>query len=157
LKHPKDAGKAVKNLVDENSGLRKKIEVFEQAQWAILKDQLKEKVTKVGTTGLVIEKVTGLSGEGLKKVAFDLKNEVESLVALIGSENDGKALLGLIISDNLLSDELNAGKLIKKFAAHIRGGGGGQPFFATAGGVHPAGIPDALDEALEYFQNVLNK
>jgi len=157
LKNPKDTAKALRSLVDENIAMRKRIEVFEQAQWVTIKDTLKNKGVRVGDTQLVIEAVQGLSGEGMKKVAFDLKNEMQNVIALIGSSIDGKALLGLVISEELVAEkDLNAGKLIKTFASHIRGGGGGQPFFATAGGKQPEGIEAALKEARDYFENVLS-
>ena len=89
-----------------------------------------------------------ISAPAIKNLSFELKNQVENLFFLAGAEIDGKALLSLILSDNLVKEKnLNATNIIRELAKEIQGGGGGQPFYATAGGKNPAGIEAALKRA----------
>ncbi|MEZ5023802.1 MAG: alanine--tRNA ligase [Chitinophagales bacterium] len=157
LNNPADLVKTVQSVLEETQELKKKLEQFEIAQWQITKESLKQKVQTFGEVNLIVESIGATSSEGLKKIAYDLKNEIPNLITLLASDADDKALLGLIISDDLVaSHNLHAGKLVKDFAKLIQGGGGGQPFFATAGGKLTAGIPKALEEAKNYFQNLLS-
>ena len=72
---------------------------------------------------------------------------------LFGTEQNGKALLSCYISKELVaSKDLNAGTIVRELGRYIQGGGGGQPFFATAGGKNPDGISEALDKAKGYLQ-----
>ncbi|CEN52784.1 hypothetical protein CCAN11_2490099 [Capnocytophaga canimorsus] len=89
----------------------------------------------------------------LKDLAFQLGNEVPNAFILFGSEQeDGKALLLCYISKDLVSEKgLDAGKVVRELGKYIHGGGGGQPFFATAGGKNPAGIEEALSKAIEFL------
>jgi alanyl-tRNA synthetase len=81
-------------------------------------------------------------------MAFEMRQQVENLVMVLGAEIGGKASLTLIISDELVAaKKLNAGNIIRDLAKEIQGGGGGQPFFATSGGNNPAGITNALTKA----------
>jgi len=71
----------------------------------------------------------------------------------LASEKDGKAVLSCYISKDLVAEkDLNAGTIVRELGKYIQGGGGGQPFFATAGGKNPAGIPEALDKVKEYIK-----
>jgi len=80
----------------------------------------------------------------MKQVAFDLKREVENLVLLIAANINDKPMLTVMLSDELVKDGLNANEIIRKMASAIKGGGGGQPFYATAGGKDLAGLDEAL-------------
>ncbi|HRU17150.1 MAG TPA: DHHA1 domain-containing protein, partial [Bacteroidia bacterium] len=83
-------------------------------------------------------------------ISFELRNQLPDSFILLASESDGKAMLSLIISDQLVqSGKLNATTIIRSISKHIQGGGGGQPFYATAGGKNPAGIDAAIEEALK--------
>ena len=147
---------AVDGLVKENATLKKQLDTFERQQWNGIKEELQNNATAFGKINLVVEKVSNLSADGIKKIAFDLKQTCEPVIGLIGADHNEKALLGLVISESLIKEyELDAGKLIKSFSKHIRGGGGGQPFFATAGGQSTEGIDAALAEARSYFENIL--
>lgn len=156
LNHPADTVKTLQTVVEESHQLKKKLEQFEKSQWQNAKESLKQKVHSIGEVNLIVEPLGAVSMEGIKKIAYDLKNEIPDLIALLAGDADDKPGLGLIISENLVTDHnLHAGKLVKEFAKHIQGGGGGQPFFATAGGRFSAGIPKALEEGKAYFQNLL--
>jgi alanyl-tRNA synthetase len=85
------------------------------------------------------------SAENIKTLAFELRSEIENLVLIIGANLDGKAHLTVMISDHLVKDlSLDARRMIREVSADIQGGGGGQDFYATAGGKNPAGIAKAI-------------
>jgi alanyl-tRNA synthetase len=145
LKNPKQITSAIKNLIDENAGLKKELEkaIFEKA--AILKNELKSKILVVNGANIIIEKIDLANVEAIKKIAFDLKNETENLCLIIGAEIMGKAHITVMLSDALAQEKgWNAKKFIQSIAAEIKGGGGGQDFYATAGGTNVDGIMDAL-------------
>jgi len=94
-----------------------------------------------------------LDASGMKDLCFELGNEFSNLFILFGAEQNDKALLSCYISKELVADQdLNAGQVVRELGKHIQGGGGGQPFFATAGGRNPDGIDTALSEAKNYIQ-----
>ena len=106
---------------------------------------------------MIAEKIEIDSAAAIKDISFQLKNEIENLILVLGANLDGKANLSIMISENLVKDKnLNAGQLIRDFAKEIQGGGGGQPFYATAGGKDPNGLARAIDKAVSYFLNELN-
>ena len=85
-------------------------------------------------------------------MCFDLGNQLDSLFLLIASESDGKAFLTCYIAKNLVEEkQLDAGKVVRELGKLIHGGGGGQPYFATAGGRNPEGIQKALEESKRYI------
>ena len=145
LKNPKDAVQRVQELIDENADLLKKIELFTAEKTQQVKKVLLDKIKKVNGINIIAERIDLPSSEAIKNLSFELKNQVENLFFLAGAEIDGKALLSLILSDNLVKEKnLNATNIIRELAKEIQGGGGGQPFYATAGGKNPAGIEQAI-------------
>ena len=89
----------------------------------------------------------------MKDLAFQLGGEVDNLFLLLASKAGGKALLTCYISKALAeAKDLNAGNIVRELGKHIHGGGGGQPFFATAGGKSPEGIPGALEAARDFLK-----
>ena len=145
LKNPKDAVQRVQELIDENAELLKKIEQFTAEKTQQVKKVLLDKIKKVNGINIIAERIDLPSSEAIKNLSFELKNQVENLFFLAGAEIDGKALLSLILSDNLVKEKnLNATNIIRELAKEIQGGGGGQPFYATAGGKNPAGIEQAI-------------
>lgn len=148
LKNPKDPIKAVQQLIEEKTALQKEIEVINHEKLKDVKRDLLEKISKVGDINLIVEKYSFPDSDSLKKLSFELKNEIENLVMIIGAEIKGKPLLSIMISDNLVGlHQLNAGQLIKELAKEIKGGGGGQPFYATAGGKDLSGLDNAMSIA----------
>jgi alanyl-tRNA synthetase len=88
----------------------------------------------------------------MKDLAFQLKNEVDNLFLVLGADIDGKPNLTIMISDNLVKDKgLHAGKIIREAGKEIKGGGGGQPFYATAGGKDVSGLQAAIEKALGFI------
>jgi alanyl-tRNA synthetase len=144
----KDLVKSVELLIEEKQELQKKLELFENEKTAQIKVSLKDKVQSKNGLNLLIEKVAISNADQLKNLSFQLKQEIENLVCVLGCELNGKPMLSVIISDNLVSDKkLHAGNMVKDLAKEIQGGGGGQPFYATAGGNLLAGLDKALQKA----------
>ncbi|MFZ2282505.1 MAG: DHHA1 domain-containing protein, partial [Lutibacter sp.] len=89
----------------------------------------------------------------IKNLAFDLGNKIENLFLLVGTESDGKAFLTCFIAKNLVEEkQLDAGKAVRELGKLIEGGGGGQAYFATAGGKKPEGIEEALLKGKEFLK-----
>ena len=90
----------------------------------------------------------------MKTIAFEISEELDNLFFVGGSNLNGKALLTVYIAKNLVKDKgLNAGNIVRELGKYIQGGGGGQPFFATAGGKNPDGLKQALMEAKKMIQD----
>ncbi|MCH6200973.1 alanine--tRNA ligase [Aquiflexum sp. LQ15W] len=148
LKNPRDVKKSIEALIQERNDLRKELEVMHTQQAGALKEQLIRGIEQVGGTNQIIAQISLPSADALKKLAFELKNEVENVIVVLSAEIDGKPQVAVLISDNLIAEKsLNAGLLVRELAKEIDGGGGGQPFFATAGGKNLSGLPAVLVKA----------
>ncbi|MDQ6609217.1 MAG: DHHA1 domain-containing protein, partial [Bacteroidota bacterium] len=136
LKAPKDISKAIASLYDENASLKKQVEKFEGAQLKMLRDVLLQKVQPINNTNFIGEIVEVSSPDALKKLAFDLKQNLSYYIIALASVIDGKASVVLLFDEDLTAQkDLDAASLIKqKIAPLIKGGGGGQKTLATAGG-----------------------
>ncbi|APY07768.1 alanine--tRNA ligase [Winogradskyella sp. J14-2] len=151
LNNAQEPVKALQNLQDENASLKKQIEQLLKDKAKNLKGDLKNEITALNGVNFIAKKVD-LDASGIKDLCFELGGEVDNLFALFGADNNGKALLSCYISKNLVAEkDLNAGQIVRELGKHIQGGGGGQPFFATAGGKNPAGIEEALEDAKNYL------
>jgi len=94
-----------------------------------------------------------LDSEGMKSLSFNLRKSERNLVMLLASESDNKALLTLMLTDDLIQDKnMDASTLIKNIATEIQGSGGGQSFFATAGGSDPSGMDKSLNKLKEILK-----
>lgn len=153
LKGPKNIEKAVLDLSEENHKLRISLENHNKAQLKNLKKSLLgAKIKTINDFSYIIEKVPVSSPDELKDLAFQLRTEVKNLYCALGANINGKAHLVIILSDNLVKDKkLNASEIIRNISREIQGGGGGQPFLATAGGRNPDGIEKALNQAETIF------
>lgn len=151
LKDPKDLFKSVQNLVEQNNLLGKQIDQFNKEKVIQLKSQLINEAEQIGDLNFIAAKVE-LDMASIKDLAFSIIKASSNTVLVLGSENGGKANLSLIISDELVKSKgLNAGKLIREIAKEIRGGGGGQPHFATAGGSNVQGLEAAFSALKNHF------
>ena len=151
LNNAKDPVKAVSDLKDENTGLKKQIDTLLKDKAKSLKGNLKNDIQEINGINFLAKQVD-LDASGIKDLCFELGSEVEDLFAIFGANNNGKALLSCYISKNLVEEKgLNAGQIVRELGKHIQGGGGGQPFFATAGGKNPEGVKDALEAAKNYL------
>lgn len=155
LKAPKDLVKAVQTLLDERAALQKQIDVLENEKLQQLKKELLDKIAPLnvnhnGQPFVLVERVTVPSADSLKQLAYELKASAANLAIVLGADINGKPQLAVLLPDVLIQERgLNAGKLVKELARHIKGGGGGQPFFATAGGTDATGLDAALVQGRE--------
>jgi len=150
LKAPKDVVKAVQSLIEERNQLQKKIEALENEKVQQLKEQLITKVETKNGHSVLVERVNVPSAEALKQLAYDLKAKVDNLALVLGAEIGGKPQLAVMFADELVkAKNLHAGNVVKELSKEIRGGGGGQPFFATAGGSDASGLDQALAKGRE--------
>lgn len=149
LKNPKDIVVRVKELLYENEMLQKQIDSFVHEKAQYIKGELLKNVKLKNNINVIAQKIDLTNVEAIKNISFELRNQLPDSFILLASESEGKAMLSLIISDQLVqSGKLNATTIIRSISKHIQGGGGGQPFYATAGGKNPAGIEAAIQEAL---------
>ncbi|MES2655234.1 MAG: alanine--tRNA ligase [Bacteroidota bacterium] len=143
-----DIVKSVEQLLHEKGGMLKKVDQLENEKISVLKEELKAKVNNTNGVNTLIELVTVPSAEQLKNLSFQLKTEIDNLFCVLGCELNGKPMLSVIMSDNLVKEKgLHAGNIVKDLAKEIKGGGGGQPFYATAGGNDLNGLNNALAKA----------
>ncbi|MGD9557619.1 MAG: alanine--tRNA ligase-related protein, partial [Mangrovibacterium sp.] len=147
----KELSKAVNDLLDENSRLQKQIEAYAREAAVAVKSDLKQKVEAVNGIQVIAAKVKLDSAQSLKDLSFQLKGELEDLFLVLGTEIDGKPLLSVMISDSLVKGKgLHAGQIIREAAKEMKGGGGGQPFYATAGGKDVNGLSAAIQKAKSF-------
>ncbi|KAA9325856.1 alanine--tRNA ligase [Hymenobacter busanensis] len=148
LGNPQHLVTTIQKLADETATLRKQLEQAETQQLGQLKDQLAGQVKALNGVNFLAAKVPARSADALKTLAFGLRQVVENLVLVLGAEVDGKPQLAVMLDDELAKGgKLNATQLIRELAKEIQGGGGGQPFFATAGGKNAAGLDAAIGKA----------
>jgi alanyl-tRNA synthetase len=151
LNNPKDIVKGLELLLEENSKLKKQVDGFYLEKAQVAKNDLLKNVVPVNGINTIIGQVD-LPAEAIKNISFEMRNQIDNIFCLIGSNVDGKPSLSLIIADNLIQEKgLNATAIIRDLAKEIQGGGGGQPFYATAGGKNLDGLKAALDKAKGLF------
>ncbi|MBL4668083.1 MAG: hypothetical protein JKY30_02315, partial [Flavobacteriales bacterium] len=123
-----------------------------KAQIADVKEQLLTQIEDVSGINVIAQKVELNDAGAVKDLAFQLKGQVENLFLVLGAEVNGKPSLTIVISEELSkTKDLHAGNIIREAAKEMRGGGGGQPFFATAGGSDVAGIEAAIAKAKNFI------
>lgn len=143
--------KALQSLQEENAALKKQLEQLLRDKAKNLKSDLKSELEEINGVQFLAKQVD-LDAGGIKDLAFQLGGEFKNLFLLFGANVNGKAILTCYVSKEIVSDKLNAGTVVRELGKYIQGGGGGQPFFATAGGKNPDGIPEALSKAKEYLK-----
>ncbi len=152
LKNPSDILKAVTNLNAENVTLKKQIEALMREKAAFLKTDLENKIKTINDIQFLSAKID-LDAASIKNLMFDLGKKYENLFFIAGSKNGEKVLLTCYISKKLVTEKgLDAGKVVRELGKLIHGGGGGQAFFATAGGRNPQGLEIALEKAKDYLK-----
>ena len=148
LKNPKDTASSLQNLIEEKHLLEKKLEAINQEQANTLKDNLVTKATRSNGHTLILEKVTVPNADTLKNIAYALRNQFEDLLLVLAANVDGKPQVAVMIGEQLAkTNKFHAGNMVKELAKEIEGGGGGQPFFATAGGKNLGGLDSVLIKA----------
>jgi len=149
LNNPKDSVKGLQTLLDEQDALRKQLESLYAEKASTVRDSLKSKAVDTNGLTIIADTVSLPSAELIKSISYDLRNQSENMAILLGAEIDGKPHLSLVFSDALVqSKNLNASNIIRTIAKNIQGGGGGQPFYATAGGKDSSGLQKAIAEGV---------
>jgi alanyl-tRNA synthetase len=144
----KDILKSVNQLINEKADLLKKLELFENEKTIAIKTNIKSEIRNSNGVNVLVQLINISNAEQLKNLSFQLKTEVDNLFCVLGCVLNEKPMLSVIISDNLVKEKgLHAGNIIKELAKEIKGGGGGQPFYATAGGNDINGLQAAIEKA----------
>ncbi len=153
FKNPKDLLTSAKNLLEEKHALEKKLEAIQHEQANLLKDQLASKAVKHNGYNLIIEKISVPNAEVLKNIAYGLRNQFEDLLMVLAVDVDHKPQVAVMIGEKLAqTNTYHAGTMVKELAKEIDGGGGGQPFFATAGGKNLGGLNAVIEKARKLIE-----
>lgn len=148
----KDLTAAIRKTIDENDGLKKQVDAYVKERLATLRDKLVNSATEQAGVRLVQTVIpTSVAPDAVKDLAFQISNILpENTLVVIGSTHEGKPLLTVMISKDLVAGrQLNAGTLVREAAKLIKGGGGGAPHFATAGGKDAAELEAAVKKVVE--------
>ncbi|MFM2285301.1 MAG: hypothetical protein RLZZ543_798 [Bacteroidota bacterium] len=147
LKGAKDPVKGVQQLLEENQELSRKLELVQREKAGQIRKSLETKIEAAGSLKRLVEQIELDAPELVKNIAFDLKAQYPDLILVLGYHVSNKPMLTVALGEAALAQGLQAGAIVKDLAKEINGGGGGQPFYATAGGSKPEGLKVALDKA----------
>ena len=152
LKNAVDPIKAIQTLQDENASLKKQIEALLKDKAKNMKGELAAAFQEINGVKFLAQQVD-LTAEGAKDLVYELGNLGNNIFIVLATVNEDKPMLTCYISKELVADKnLNAGQVVRELGKYIQGGGGGQPFFATAGGKNAAGVSEALEKAIEFVK-----
>lgn len=157
LNNPKDTPKAIKSLLQEKNDLIAKLEAVNIEKTKNAKESLLKSVEQVNGFNILVSKAVLPDNDSLKKLSFEFKNEFSDLIMILAADIAGKPQISVMISESLVSSlSLNAGNMVRELAKEIKGGGGGQAFFATAGGKDISGLSKVIEKAKEIVGNITN-
>lgn len=143
----KDPVAAVERLLEENGTLKKEVERAVNEKVTRLRNELTDKAVTVKGVNVVVSPVDLPSADAVKGLAYALRERLAPLYLVLGTIINDKPGITVAFSDDIVQRGLNAGTLVRELAKEIQGGGGGQPFFATAGGKDINGLDRALERA----------
>src|SRR5690606_3860377 len=153
LNNPKDFVASVSKFMEENVELKKEVENNIKERSLAMRADLEAKIETIDGINFLATKVELPNADAVKMLAYALKGGVQNLFLVLGADFDGKPSLTVAISDELAKERgFNAGAIVKELAKEIQGGGGGQPFFATAGGKNSEGLSNAIARAKEFLK-----
>ena len=152
LNNAKEPVKALQNLQDENAALKKQVAQLLQEKATTVLSSIESEIEEINGVKFLAKKVD-LDANSIKNMAFAIGKKHNNLFAIFGSSpTPEKAMLTCYISKELVNEKgYDAGQVVRELGKLIQGGGGGQNFFATAGGKKPAGIPNALEKAKNFI------
>ena len=152
LKNAQDPIKAVVSLQEENAKLKRQLETLLKDKAKNMKGELAQELQEINGIQFLAKQVD-LSPEGAKDLAYELGSLGKNIFLVLATADEGKPMLSCYISKELVAEKsLNAGQVVRELGKFIQGGGGGQPFFATAGGKNVDGIQEALDKAVDFVK-----
>jgi len=146
----KDLQRGVEQLISSNKQLEKQLKEFKKANAGNVKEELLKSATKVNGIRFIAQKVD-MEADDMKNISFILRKE-KNLAMVLAAKAKDKVLLTVMLTDNLVTKGLNAGTIITDIAKEIKGSGGGQPFFATAGGTNADGIQAAFEKVKKLLE-----
>lgn len=153
FKNNSNTAKNISDLQDENKSLQKEIEKLRAIQASAIKDTLVKSAKNVNGANVITMKLKDMDTKSAKTLSVNILSELKDGVVLFGFEDNGKATIMLSIDEPLAkSKSWHAGNIIKELAKNINGGGGGQAFFATAGGNEVSGLDKAISQLNEYLK-----
>ena len=138
---------AIKKMVEENSGLKKQLEDVMRERMVEMQHALINTVEEHNGVNVIRFK-TSFPPELIKDIAFDVRNMFERLAFIVGSDYGDKPTLTIALSDSLVAEGKNASNIVREAAKEMQGGGGGQAFFATAGGKDMSGLERAMEKTV---------
>jgi len=151
LKGSNDVVASVIALIEEKTILQKKVDVLENEKLKNVRADLLQKIETINGIQVIAAKVAVPNADALKQLAYDLNTKMSNSFIVLGAEINEKPLLAVIIDEDLMkANGLHAGNIVKEAAKEMRGGGGGQPHFATAGGSDMNGLQKAIDKAKSF-------
>jgi alanyl-tRNA synthetase len=152
LKNPQDILKSVTSLQDDNTKLKKQVEQLLKEKAKNLKGELASQIQTINGVDFLAVQVD-LDANGAKDLAYELGQNKDNLFLVLATVNDEKPMLTCYVSKELVEAKgLNAGQVVRELGKYIQGGGGGQAFFATAGGKNSAGVKEALEKAVDFVE-----
>ena len=146
--HNSQVMQAVQKMIESNEALSKEVEEMRKEQIKQVADRFFATLEEQDGVQLV-RAVLPRRADFVKDLAYNLKARAPKLVFVVGVVNEGKPNLTIMLGDEIAARGVNAGQVIREAAKFMQGGGGGQPFFATAGGKNPDGLQAAMDKAVE--------
>ena len=152
LKNPQDILKAVQSLQEDNAKLSKQIEGLMKDKVKTIKAVLATEIQQINGIQFLAKQVD-LDPNGAKDLAYELGTLGTNVFVVLATAEEEKPTISCYISKELVAEKaMNAGNVVRELGKFIQGGGGGQPFFATAGGKNTAGIPEALTKAIDFVK-----
>ncbi len=145
---------AVRKLLESNESLQREVEELHKEQVSALADKILAERKKDDEVFVIARQVPYTSGM-MKDLAYTLRDKASNIVMAIGCVADGKPMLAVMLGDDIVARGADAGAVVREAAKAIEGGGGGQKFFATAGGKNPDGLQKAIDSAVEIIMSKL--
>jgi len=155
LKNAKDPVLAIKQLLLEQEELKSTLDQLNLEKANVIRDELKNKVQVINGFNVIAEEIKIDHADSVKSISYDIRKSIPNLIMLIAANIHEKPHLSLIISETLQKDKnLDASKIVRELAKEIKGGGGGQPFYATAGGKEISGLGNAIKKGIELFSSI---
>jgi alanyl-tRNA synthetase len=142
----------LQSLVEEKHALEKKLEVLNAEKANAVREDLSRKAKKVNEYMIIFENVSVPNSDALKNISFALRNQYTNLFMVLAADIEGKPQISVMLGEDAVK-KLNAVDIIKTLAKEIDGGGGGQPFYATAGGKKPEGLKNVIEKAKQLLVN----
>ncbi len=156
VNNAKDLKKGIENLLNEKAELQKRLEALENAQVQQVKAELKNAAEPISGINFIAQRTSIGSADAIKNLAFSLSKEVDNLFMVLAAEVNNKPNITVMISENLVKEKgYDAGKIVRELAKLVKGGGGGQPFYATAGGNDISGLDAVVAAAKGHLGTAL--